>query len=653
VPTPRSAANDPGEPPAGETADDARLLGAARSGDDAAFAKLVERHDRLLHKLAHHLLDGVDTEAVLEEAYVKAYRAVVGRRQRAARPWLVRTTYLACIDEVRRRERRRRGGPGRKPDRPPETAGNEPLARLRLDQRAVLLLVDGAGLSESEVAQAMASPEPTVAALLAAARAESGDQDAAEHFDQVPAHGDEFWSRLGRRLLAEREAPAAPVPRLPDPAQPTSAARPPRAPPVAMQKRAPRRARFRGTEVPPDTVDDLATDAKRRRTPIRIPVLARQVLAVVAVVAVAGVALVALITMAARARSPVRENSVGDVSRRVVTAMAEVGTFSAHIEDVVAGDGAGGSRTSTYRLDRDRAGSYLLVADDLQRMAAYDESTDTRRARTLVRRPDGTTVALASEETGLAAGPPDASGVDPTLPDAGLGVALRSLESVEDEAAEEDRIGGRPVWVLRGGLSDQIPGGPDRVVLVVDRARLAPVRVTFLSGRRPVRTLAFRDVVLDGPVGPFTFDLSANRVQPVDRGFRRVTLAEVVPAVGYSPLRPAFLPQGFELAAVSVRPEGKVVALRYQRGTEWVAVTTRTSPVARGRVWADPFDRGGAEPGSTPVRITSGPFRLTTAQRVAGVGALPSLWGTDGAIAFTVAGDLTADQLVKVAGSLR
>jgi len=191
------------------------------------------------------------------------------------------------------------------------------------------------------------------------------------------------------------------------------------------------------------------------------------------------------------------------------------------------------------------------------------------------------------------------------------------------------------------------------VRLVVDRARLAPVRVTFLRGGASVRSLAFTEVVLDGPVGPFTVDLSDQRVQPVDRGFRRVPLAEVAAAVGYQPRRPSFLPPGFELAAVTVRPEGKVVSLRYQRGFEQVVVTTRTSPVRRGAVWADPFERGAGGPRPERVRIGAGPFRLTTAERVAEVGSLPTVWGSDGTLAFTVAGDLTADQLIRVVESLR
>jgi anti-sigma factor RsiW len=38
---------------------------------------------------------------------------------------------------------------------------------------------------------------------------------------------------------------------------------------------------------------------------------------------------------------------------------------------------------------------------------------------------------------------------------------------------------------------------------------------------------------------------------------------------------------------------------------------------------------------------------------VAGGTALPSIWGADGEVAFTVAGDLSPDDLQRVARSLR
>ena len=55
----------------------------------------------------------------------------------------------------------------------------------------------------------------------------------------------------------------------------------------------------------------------------------------------------------------------------------------------------------------------------------------------------------------------------------------------------------------------------------------------------------------------------------------------------------------------------------------------------------------------TDVTIDAGPFRGTTAQMVAGPRDLPSIWGANGDLAFTVSGDLSAEDLVAVANSLR
>ena len=58
---------------------------AARGGDDAAFAVLIERHDPMLRLLTHHLLDGEGIDAALIDAYVKAYRGL-GRQRGDALP---------------------------------------------------------------------------------------------------------------------------------------------------------------------------------------------------------------------------------------------------------------------------------------------------------------------------------------------------------------------------------------------------------------------------------------------------------------------------------------------------------------------------------------------------------------------------------------
>ncbi|MEJ7583927.1 MAG: hypothetical protein WKF43_07520 [Acidimicrobiales bacterium] len=270
--------------------------------------------------------------------------------------------------------------------------------------------------------------------------------------------------------------------------------------------------------------------------------------------------------------------------------MADLDTFGATVTRTVGRPGR--RRVETYALIRDRAGSFLMAGMGTAPSVAYDAPTDTLTRSGV--RDGGGSIVEASPETGLAAGPPDASGYDGALPDAEVGYALRTFAELEDVAAVARRASGTDVWVLEADLGDRGGDDVDRVTLLLDQAHLAPVRVTFAAGGEVVRTVTFREVVLDG-LAPGTFSVDpGGRGRAVDRGFRTVGLAAVDAAVGRGPLRPAFLPPGYELAAVTVRTEGAAVALRYQRGFERIVVTTRSSPVAGGVRWADPFDRGGA-----------------------------------------------------------
>ena len=98
----------------------------------------------------------------------------------------------------------------------------------------------------------------------------------------------------------------------------------------------------------------------------------------------------------------------------------------------------------------------------------------------------------------------------------------------------------------------------------------------------------------------------------------------------------------------------RIAHVRYSRGPQELLITLRPSPVEAGQDWDDPFTRGeGEEATPTEVAIEDGPFRGATALQVAGPRALPSLWVADGELAFTVSGDVTADELVRIAQSLR
>jgi RNA polymerase sigma-70 factor (ECF subfamily) len=102
-------------PPAGAVSDD-ELAAHAAAGDEAAFAAIMRRHNRLLFRTARGILrSDVDAEDALQEAYLRAWRALDGfRREAKLSTWLARIVI------------------------------NESLARLRRDRAAVVIPLEGA-----------------------------------------------------------------------------------------------------------------------------------------------------------------------------------------------------------------------------------------------------------------------------------------------------------------------------------------------------------------------------------------------------------------------------------------------------------------------------------------------------------------------------
>ena len=152
--------------------------------DPAEFVDVVRRHDRGLRALVWRLLGDRDRmDDVLQEAYVKAYRALPAFRDDAlVGTWLYRITYNACLDELRRRRRvvhlplddavGRADPAGDVGDR---VVGSERVAAaldsLSPDHRAVVLLVDGEGFDYGTAAEMLGVPEGTVRSRLSRARA--------------------------------------------------------------------------------------------------------------------------------------------------------------------------------------------------------------------------------------------------------------------------------------------------------------------------------------------------------------------------------------------------------------------------------------------------------------------------------------------------
>lgn len=162
--------------------DERRLLRDARSGDADAFLALVRPHDRALRGLAYRLLGeaGLMDDA-LQSAYLAAFRSLRAfRGESSVATWLYRIAYNACLDELRRRERRPEleladPAGAASPDPADLAAGRVDLegalASLPAEARAAVLLVDGDGFSYRDAAGILGVAEGTVASRLHAGRA--------------------------------------------------------------------------------------------------------------------------------------------------------------------------------------------------------------------------------------------------------------------------------------------------------------------------------------------------------------------------------------------------------------------------------------------------------------------------------------------------
>ena len=162
------------------------VLARAKAGDRQAFTEVVRHYDHRLRALAYRLLgDRATMDDALQEAYVKAYRALPGFRDDAGLgTWLYQITYRACIDFQRRESRHRTGTTGWAP--PGAAAGpaadpaatatsrtdlQRALAALPVDQRAAVLLVDAEGLDYNAAAAVLGVAPGTIASRLSRARA--------------------------------------------------------------------------------------------------------------------------------------------------------------------------------------------------------------------------------------------------------------------------------------------------------------------------------------------------------------------------------------------------------------------------------------------------------------------------------------------------
>ena len=154
-------------------------LRRAREGDQVAFTALIRSYDPQLRAYAYRILrDRELMEDALQNAYLSAYRAIGRFRGDASfKNWMYRIVHNACIDVIRRRRDHTElfEDSAVASDHAETGIARTDLlaafARMTVEHRAVLTLIDVEGLDYAEAADILAIPLGTVRSRLNRARA--------------------------------------------------------------------------------------------------------------------------------------------------------------------------------------------------------------------------------------------------------------------------------------------------------------------------------------------------------------------------------------------------------------------------------------------------------------------------------------------------
>ena len=173
--------------PAPSGSSDARLVEAARRGDQSAYGELVQRYEQRLARVIYRFVRDLDlAEDLTQETFLKVFdRLDQFDTSRRFGPWLFRIGVNLTLDFLRRKKRRLRWAlfTDRWKDRVPDPAVADPRRTLDLQQevhkvlqlipekyRTVLILRDLESFSTSEIAAVLCRKEATIRWRLAEAR---------------------------------------------------------------------------------------------------------------------------------------------------------------------------------------------------------------------------------------------------------------------------------------------------------------------------------------------------------------------------------------------------------------------------------------------------------------------------------------------------
>jgi RNA polymerase sigma-70 factor (ECF subfamily) len=171
------------------------LVQQCASGDEAACARLMSDHQRMVYQLAFHLLgDAQEALDLSQEVFLRVFRTLPSfRGQSTLRTWIYRIVVNQASNRLRWWRRRHRAqqvpleehaaAHGELPDRRNAAMPDRllqqrevadrvwgALAQLPFDQRTVIVLREIDGLSYEEIAESLGVAVGTVKSRLARAR---------------------------------------------------------------------------------------------------------------------------------------------------------------------------------------------------------------------------------------------------------------------------------------------------------------------------------------------------------------------------------------------------------------------------------------------------------------------------------------------------
>ena len=373
----------------------------------------------------------------------------------------------------------------------------------------------------------------------------------------------------------------------------------------------------------------------------------------------------------------IEDATAAEIQARVRTAFADVETLSGEL--VAHGpsfeSAYGWEGTQRWRFALTARGDFRLTGLTLEENVTYDAERGVQRSLNPSASLGGEGSLFAAERTGIAPGPPDPGPIDPILEN-DYGAFVRALLAADpdDPNVQETTYEGRPTWRLDvpAPVNQIVPEhSGDHFAIWVDQESGIPVRVVEQKSGRPLDELRIEKLVVDEPLTRDTFALrfpEGTEVMRSNEGFQRVALDDVAGAVGYDPLVPSWVPEGFELAEVAVAPgpgfptgveagnppSTDVVSLSYRRGLDQILVTTRLRHVPDSPdVWSDPLATGeGFVDDPERVLLRRGALSDVEANVLIVPLNVPHLWAQTDDLVVTVSGGVSRADLLRVAESL-